>query len=587
MKAVIKKVIALILLLLILSGCCSCNDAGIQAQGDTTAADGTDETEPEKYIDKALTGKTAYTIIRSEDADEATVACASELWKSIYGMTGELMISVNDDSVRDETGSTPEIILGMTNRTASSEAASALPAYMDYSVTVSDSKITIYANDAERLMSAVDYFKSKLTFTDGVLRYTGDSLYIGKYDGYKYKNITLCGSDISSYVIIIPQNADSAEKDFAHELAVSFARDCGCMPEIKNDSTAVSSHEIIIGKTNRDASRDITDGSVTLGQADYRIRSADGVLALAAATTGGYNAIMEKIKELLDTGSGAIAVGIDELSADQGGSIDGCRVMFVGNSFTYYGDCVKKGGALGSTDQGYFYQLAKSFGDTVKVINYTKGDAYFNKKGSAVHDKSLYNFMVTDHPDYYDNKNGKAMDPFYEQDYVILQQGGGDQSTTYVDAKQVMSLFPPTTKFLFYVTTYAVIKNHTNVLSAGKSLRDRDGVTYIPLGQLEYNVWTGKEKLTGSALTYNKNTFIVDWTDSHHPNFLTGYFTSLMTYCAITGRSAVGADYSFVSRDNKTYYTKGTSNFPSVLESAADMKALQELIDKYISEYNP
>lgn len=76
--------------------------------------------------------------------------------------------------------------------------------------------------------------------------------------------------------------------------------------------------------------------------------------------------------------------------------------------------------------------------------------------------------------------------------------------------------------------------------------------------------------------------------DGYHPNYLTGYLTALMTYCAITGNSAHGADFKFVNTE-KTYYTyeNATSNFDQILSSWPDMKALQALINKYIGNYNP
>ena len=119
-------------------------------------------------------------------------------------------------------------------------------------------------------------------------------------------------------------------------------------------------------------------------------------------------------------------------------------------------------------------------------------------------------------------------------------------------------------------------------------LTEGSSAGYIPLGHMVYRSWIGAERVSGAAVKYNKSTFIVNQSssDGYHPNHLTGYLTALMTYCTITGRSAQGADYSFVVQDNKTYYTNGTTNYPDVLNSPGDMAALQILIDKYIQQYN-
>ena len=101
--------------------------------------------------------------------------------------------------------------------------------------------------------------------------------------------------------------------------------------------------------------------------------------------------------------------------------------------------------------------------------------------------------------------------------------------------------------------------------------------------------------------TYNKNTFIVNksTSDGYHPNQLAGYITTLMTYCAITGRSAVGQPYDFVGDESLSsdgvyrtfdeyiakYYREGqTTNYPSVFASADDMRGIQTLIDQYLKE---
>lgn len=86
-------------------------------------------------------------------------------------------------------------------------------------------------------------------------------------------------------------------------------------------------------------------------------------------------------------------------------------------------------------------------------------------------------------------------------------------------------------------------------------------------------------------------------TDGYHPNILTGYITALMTYCAITGKSAVGQDYAFCSdatidtnydfsRFIRFYYSYGNAvtNFPAVFDSESDMLGIQKLIDKYIAD---
>ena len=66
-----------------------------------------------------------------------------------------------------------------------------------------------------------------------------------------------------------------------------------------------------------------------------------------------------------------------------------------------------------------------------------------------------------------------------------------------------------------------------------------------------------------------------------------------MLYCALTGESAVGQDYSFCSNGNlndrfdfnayiKSYYLKDTTNFPEIFNTPSDMLGIQEIIDEYL-----
>ncbi|MBQ9080083.1 MAG: hypothetical protein IJY27_03325 [Clostridia bacterium] len=268
----------------------------------------------------------------------------------------------------------------------------------------------------------------------------------------------------------------------------------------------------------------------------------------------------------------------------------GDRVMFIGNSFTYYGRCCgsKENNPLGGIDKGYFYQVAKSYGDNVTVTNFTVGGASLWHKNNKVAEPALYEELIEKYPNYYQNLKGMPIDDIYDQDHVILQQAGSNISTTYSDAKAIMSLFPPETKFYFYITTHDLSSNHTPTLSAAQKMKREGTAAYIPLGHMVYSVWSGEEKIPSSSIEYNKYSFVVNRSssDGYHPNYLTGYLTALMTYCTITGQSAQGADYSFVSMDDKTHYTNGTTNFKSVLESAAEMAAWQKLTDEYIAKYN-
>ncbi len=290
----------------------------------------------------------------------------------------------------------------------------------------------------------------------------------------------------------------------------------------------------------------------------------------------------------------------DDPETDEGGEkhvLDGKKVIFIGNSHTYYGKTVleKKQSVLTqqprNNDKGFFYQLCKANGADVSVTNWTFGGHDF---------ASLFETCAADrgcdgvdHKEYLVDRN---------YDYVIMQQGSTAANMTDFIAKTeaVMNLFKqanPDTKFVFLIQHLAHIDNF-KWRSEIKELENK-GVIIVDWGAVIVDIMNGKVKVPGAAQTYNKNTFIISKSakDGYHPNMLTGYITTLMTYCAITGDSAVGQDYSFCndSEINSAFsfsefigkyytYNNAKTNFPEVFASQSDMKGIQTLVEKYLNE---
>ena len=115
-------------------------------------------------------------------------------------------------------------------------------------------------------------------------------------------------------------------------------------------------------------------------------------------------------------------------------------------------------------------------------------------------------------------------------------------------------------------------------------------------GSLVEDVIAGRATVEGSELTYTRNSFIISQSasDGYHPNMLSGYLTSLMAYCAVTGESAVGQPYAFCTDSTvesafnaDTYVTKyykngATTNMKEIFASETDMAGLQALADQYL-----
>jgi hypothetical protein len=252
------------------------------------------------------------------------------------------------------------------------------------------------------------------------------------------------------------------------------------------------------------------------------------------------------------------------------------KVMFIGNSFIYYGYCVIEGDQ-GTPDLGYFHHLARVNGDDVTVYDYVWGGRNLNQ---------LYEKYLP-----LDNK-----ELFESIDCVFMSEAGENNRDLVGSVKRIMALFPEKTKFVYLCHTYTYQCHHARIMMGMSKLR-KMGVTIVNWGGLAYDIWKGRVSVPGGKLSYNKDSFVVNKHDWHHQNMLSGYICSLMAYCAVTGKSAVGQPYGFCNdtsldarfdakRYMDSYYVEGTSNLDAVFASEEDMRGLQILVDEYIKKYN-
>ena len=268
--------------------------------------------------------------------------------------------------------------------------------------------------------------------------------------------------------------------------------------------------------------------------------------------------------------------------------LDGKKVIFIGNSMIYYGGVVAKGGYRG-TDTGWFYQICRDNGDNTTVIDCTYGNHH------------LYDFTGSCKTDGCDVGVGgdllKGLD-LSSFDYVFMSESGNNNSNFISDVKNVMARFTgENTKFVYMCHTYSYDKGHTKVTGKLGELKEL-GVIIADWGHICYDLYSGRVKNKTATLKYVKNTFVNNVSgDSHHPNPLAGYIAALTCYCAVTGKSAVGQDYSARTRLKyatgsvaysaylNKYYTSGDSNFQDVFASEPDMEGIQKLIDTYVEKW--
>ena len=280
--------------------------------------------------------------------------------------------------------------------------------------------------------------------------------------------------------------------------------------------------------------------------------------------------------------------------------LNGKKILMIGNSFTYYGRCVLPKGRtmleldLRQNDTGYFYQLCKSNGAEVSVTNWTWG-------GHALRDtfakECTYPRECTG-----ENHFSYLKDLVY--DYVYIQEGtrNNGAESTLNECKKIIKIFRdsnPEVKFIIPVHIgYYILDGYMDILENISEFK-KLGMTIVGWGRLVHDIMNGVVDVPNGKEKYNKNSFIVSQSqnDGFHPNLLSGYITALMTYCAITGESAVGkkfpfcrntevnSEFDFEAYSEKYYtYDGAVSNFADIFASQEDMTGIQKLIDQYIAD---
>ena len=274
-------------------------------------------------------------------------------------------------------------------------------------------------------------------------------------------------------------------------------------------------------------------------------------------------------------------------------SLDGKKIMIVGNSMVYYGNCVILGDQ-GKEDKGYFYQLISQNGEKATVIDH----CYPGKKLEYIYE---HYFSKMDKQD------------FSDVDYLVLSEGNQYNDNLLGTVQKYLELFPEDVEFRFLRQPMMFesdpLFNLPCLIEGVETLRE-NGYQVVDWGKLVYDIYSGEKQVPGATLEFKRTSFMKENLgykngegtvhgsgndgDRNHQNPLSGYITAQMLYTSITNRSAIGTDYQFCydtelhpyfNIDNfaKVHYT-GTekTNFNKIFRSPKDMLGLQQLIDEYL-----
>lgn len=521
-----------------------------------------------------LSGKTPYRIVFAEGNKSYANKILDKLiaLDSVNSQKIGFYKTVLDTATADD--GSPEILIGLTNREASAKAKAELPTYLDYSITVSENKITIFANTEERLEKAVDQFISLIKKEqDSFVIYSGESSIINSHGKYLFDALKISEDDIKDYSIILPSEPTNSDKSFALALQAWVAESIGFEPNLSSDSQAETEKEILIGATSRTLDSSTASEISSVENDNFYFKQSGKKLILSAKTDSGYKKLFNALKNQFAKNGGVLP---QNTALAQTVSLDGAKAIFIGNSYIYYGNCVIYGNETQS-DIGYFHQICKANGDDVTVYDYTFG----GKDAKWIYDNHLIN----------------TTEEFRNSiDYVFISESIRNTSDVVERVNLVGDLFPNAKKKIFLNHASSAQGNEAQVVSGLEALA-AEGYLIANWGSLVYDVWRGALKVPNATCSYDKNSFIVNKEDTHHQNLLSGYITSQMAYCVVSGASALGQDYSFCGdsginlrfgfeKFKQDFYNPNSTNFDKIFNSPADMQGLQALMDQYIAKYN-
>lgn len=277
-------------------------------------------------------------------------------------------------------------------------------------------------------------------------------------------------------------------------------------------------------------------------------------------------------------------------------TLSGKKFIVCANSMVYYGGLVEYG-SQGKEDLGMFYRMLKDKGfSDYSIIDCTYGNhrlSDYTAAGCNTPHKDCPGVGV-------DLLKGLDLSSF---DYVIISEAGNDNSNFYEDAMALFSRFTsvnPNVKLVYINHVYSVYMDHKNILSRLSKPHDA-GVTVVNCGQLAYDIYTGAVSVPGGSVKYkDRYTFCNHaGSDTHHPNPLMGYIMTQMLYCALSGDNTPDQRWSDLIKECKyssnpipyndyysTYYTTPADvPFMTVIDNAAEMKGIQDLIPEYIDKF--
>ena len=279
------RILSLLLASLMILGCLTgCGGAGTTQPETTTAATTTvteqtttaETTKPVEMLDLIADGKSAYSLIRSEDASQTIIQRVSTLRSQIKEATGASLPYSTDWIKRgDEVPAEgTEIVIGTTNRPQTIDALNAIRE-KDFVIAYSGGRLIITGGNEEATLRAIDYFVEFYLNKDTGKLTVPDNLNDVVAHDYPIDGISIAGVDIREYQVVVPKTCDLYTYYAGVNLVDFVKTNAGVSLTLVTDDQPETEYEFLIGKTNRAASSaytsEIPEGQYVLGAVDKKI----------------------------------------------------------------------------------------------------------------------------------------------------------------------------------------------------------------------------------------------------------------------------------------------------------------------------
>lgn len=303
-----KKWLALALaLLMAVSILTACNSGG-------TSTDTTETTPVVPMQDITLT---EYVIVRPDIASSTLISTASR-FKTALDEKLSANFTLTTDWVKrgeevDPTNA-KEILLGLTNRTQSTEVNSQIQG-IGFGIALSGNKIVITATNDAALGTAVDYFLEQYVGTPaGAVIQLPEAL---SYFSEPLASLDIIKNGKALFTVVRAEECNQYMLEQTQEVREAIETVTGVAPALgtdwvrKNTTPDSSTYEILVGDTNRPETAEV---KASLGINQYAVRAVGNKIVLVGSSATGTGKAVDAFTALIKESVGQKVDGKADLS---------------------------------------------------------------------------------------------------------------------------------------------------------------------------------------------------------------------------------------------------------------------------------